>query len=188
MESGVKEFKSVKESMTSPLAKRLFSIKGVILVFFGSDFITVQKEASSSWSVLKPDVFAAITDFFLSGDPIIAKMGLNQNEIDSTTILPEDDEVVAAIKEILETRIRPAVQDDGGDIEYRGFNHDSGIVSLKLMGACSGCPSSTSTLKGGIENMLGHYIPEVKKVVEVIDEMEEKNVEAFNKLESRLSN
>ncbi|KAF8069479.1 NIFU5 [Scenedesmus sp. PABB004] len=186
MESGSYEFASARAAMVSPLAKKLFLVDGVTGVFFGSDFVTVTKRDELSWPVLKPDIFAAIMDHFSSGEPLFSdKEAL---EASDTAIRDDDDEVVAMIKELLETRIRPAVQEDGGDIVYKGFDADSGTVTLKMMGACSGCPSSAVTLKSGIENMLMHYIPEVKQVVEAPpDEGEEEGIKAFEQLEKQLS-
>lgn len=184
MESGSREFVTPRESMVSPMAKKLFSVEGVKSVFFGSDFITVTKLEDASWAVLKPDIFAVITDHFASGEALFTDpVALDA----STCISPDDSEIVASIKELLETRIRPVVQDDGGDVLFKGFEDESGIVTLKMVGACSGCPSSTATLKGGIENMLKHYVPEVKEVVQVLDAEEKIGIEEFNKLESRLS-
>jgi Fe-S cluster biogenesis protein NfuA len=187
MEGGSRNFANAREGMASPLAKRLFQIDGISQVFFGSDFITVTKTDAYSWSILKPDVFAAITEFYSAGDPVLYE---NSGDPASAahTINEDDDEVVAMIKELLETRIRPAVQEDGGDISYQGFDHDSGVVMLKMMGACSGCPSSAVTLKSGIENMLMHYIPEVKGVMEAPpDDGEQEGLKAFNRLEQHLS-
>ena len=187
MESGSQNFSSARESMKSPLAKRLFQIDGVAKVFFGSDFITVTKSDDYNWAVLKPDVFAAITEFYAAGEPVMYDAVADSTSADHF-ITEDDDEIVAMIKELLETRIRPAVQEDGGDIAFREFDEISGIVTLKMMGACSGCPSSAITLKSGIENMLCHYIPEVKGVVEAEpDEGEEEGLKAFNKLEQHLS-
>ncbi|KAK2080029.1 NifU-like protein 4, mitochondrial [Prototheca wickerhamii] len=162
LESGTQGFKTPREAMASPLAKSLFHIDGVKEVFFGGDFVTVTKSDDYEWSVLKPDV--------------------------DNVILEDDDEIVAMIKELLETRIRPAVQEDGGDVSFKGFDPDSGIVTLKMLGACSGCPSSALTLKGGIENMLRHYVPEVKGVEEApADEAQKAGLDAFNALEQHLS-
>lgn len=186
MESGSYDFANARAAMVSPLAKKLFLVDGVTGVFFGSDFVTVTKSDDYNWPVLKPDIFAAIMDHFSSGDPLFTdKEAL---EASDTAIHEDDDEVVAMIKELLETRIRPAVQEDGGDIVYKGFDPDSGTVTLKMMGACSGCPSSSVTLKSGIENMLMHYIPEVKQVVEADpDEGEEEALKAFDSLEEQLA-
>ncbi|KAL8551771.1 hypothetical protein ACS0TY_000729 [Phlomoides rotata] len=171
MEAGSADFPNARSAMSSPLAKTLFGIDGIARVFFGSDFITVTKSDEISWDLLKPQIFAAIMDFYSSGQPLI---------LDSTTaasmdtaIREDDSETVAMIKELLETRIRPTVQDDGGDIEYVGFDPESGIVKLRMQGACSGCPSSSVTLKSGIENMLMHYVPEVKGVEQELDAEDE---------------
>jgi Fe-S cluster biogenesis protein NfuA len=173
--------------MASPLAKRLFLIDGVTQVFFGADFVTVTKSEDYGWAVLKPDVYAAITEFYSSGDPVVYDSAADPTAADHV-IGEDDDEVVAMVKELLETRIRPAVQEDGGDIAFREWDPDGGIVTLKMMGACSGCPSSAVTLKSGIENMLMHYIPEVKGVVEAgPDEYEDEGAKAFAKLEQHLS-
>lgn len=184
-----KNFSNAREAMASPLAKKLFLIDGVTQVFFASDFVTVSKDEDASWSVLKPEIFAAMTEFYASNEPILydsddTDVAKNNNLIKEE----EDDEVVAMIKELLETRIRPAVQEDGGDIVFCDFDHDCGVVTLKMMGACSGCPSSSVTLKSGIENMLMHYIPEVKGVVEAdADEAEVESDKAFQRLEQHLS-
>lgn len=185
METGTREFQSPRQGMASPLAKKLFTIDGVKSLFFGSDFITVTKTEDYNWAVLKPDIFAAMSDHFVSGEPLI----LDEQQLDpATAIMPEDDEVVAMIKELLETRIRPAVQDDGGDVLFQEFNQETGTVKLKMVGACSGCPSSSLTLKSGIENMMKHYIPEVTNVVAAEpDEAEEVGMKEFQKLEAQLS-
>lgn len=185
MDTGTREFQSPRQGMSSPLAKKLFTIDGVKSLFFGSDFITVTKNEDYNWAILKPDIFAAMSDHFASGEPLI----LDQQQLDpATAIMPEDDEVVAMIKELLETRIRPAVQDDGGDVLFKEFNQESGMVKLKMVGACSGCPSSSLTLKSGIENMMKHYIPEVTSVVAAEpDEAEEAGIKEFEKLEAQLS-
>ncbi|XP_022841904.1 nifU-like protein 4, mitochondrial [Olea europaea var. sylvestris] len=171
MEAGSADFPNARSAMNSPLAKSLFGIDGITRVFFGSDFVTVTKSEDTSWDFLKPEIFAAIMDFYSSGQPLF----LDSNTAASmdTAIHEDDSETVAMIKELLETRIRPAVQDDGGDIEYREFNPDTGIVKLRMQGACSGCPSSSVTLKSGIENMLMHYVPEVKGVEQEFDAEDE---------------
>ncbi|KAK3003440.1 hypothetical protein RJ639_020041 [Escallonia herrerae] len=159
MDVGSADFPNSRSAMNSPLAKALYGIDGITRVFFGSDFVTVTKSEDASWDFLKPEIFAAIMDFYSSGKPLF--LDSNTAAAMDTAIHEEDSETVAMIKELLETRIRPAVQDDGGDIEYRGFDPESGIVKLRMQGACSGCPSSSVTLKSGIENMLMHYVPEV---------------------------
>ncbi|XP_054799882.1 nifU-like protein 4, mitochondrial [Prosopis cineraria] len=167
MEVGSADFPNARSAMNSPLAKALFGIDGISRVFFGSDFVTVTKSDDFSWDLLKPEIFAAIMDFYSSGQPLF--LDSKSAAAMDTAIQEDDSEIVAMIKELLETRIRPAVQDDGGDIEYRGFDEDTGIVKLKMQGACSGCPSSSVTLKSGIENMLMHYVPEVKGVEQELD-------------------
>ncbi|PYI36669.1 HIRA-interacting protein 5 [Aspergillus indologenus CBS 114.80] len=146
----------------SPLAAQLLNVEGVTSVFYGPDFITVTKAADSNWAHIKPEVFSLITQAVTSGESIVntvAKAGGEASqgeEADSLRFDEEDDEVVGMIKELLDTRIRPAIQEDGGDIEFRGF--ENGIVLLKLRGACRTCDSSTVTLKNGIESMLMHYV------------------------------
>ncbi|KAK4279922.1 hypothetical protein QN277_011621 [Acacia crassicarpa] len=167
MEVGSADFPNARTAMNSPLAKALFGIDGITRVFFGSDFVTVTKSDDFSWDLLKPEIFAAIMDFYSSGQPLF--LDSKAAAAKDTAIQEDDSEIVAMIKELLETRIRPAVQDDGGDIEYRAFNEETGIVKLKMQGACSGCPSSSVTLKSGIENMLMHYVPEVKGVEQELD-------------------
>ncbi|XP_031484922.1 nifU-like protein 5, mitochondrial [Nymphaea colorata] len=167
MEVGSADFPNARAAMNSPLAKALFGIDGVSRVFYGSDFVTVTKSEDASWDILKPEIFAAIMDFYTSGKPLFLDSEVASSM--DTAIHEDDSETVAMIKELLETRIRPAVQDDGGDIEYRGFDPDTGIVKLRMQGACSGCPSSSVTLKSGIENMLMHYVSEVKGVEQEMD-------------------
>ncbi|KAF0033426.1 hypothetical protein F2P81_013492 [Scophthalmus maximus] len=169
LESGTMNFDGPRDAFCSPLARQLFRVDGVKSVFFGSDFITITKvDANLEWNVIKPDVFAAIMDFFTSGLPVV-----NEDSKPNADTAPsdDDDEVVAMIKELLDTRIRPTVQEDGGDILYRGF--EDGIVKLKLQGSCTSCPSSIVTLKSGIQNMLQFYVPEVESVEQVKDEDEE---------------
>jgi len=147
----------------SPLLKRLLRVGGVHDVFLGSDFVTVTKEEASDWAALKPQVFAAITDFYASGEEVLPEGGADEDAGEEDD--EDEDEIVAMIKELLDTRIRPAVQDDGGDLKFKRFCYETGVVTLEMQGACSGCPSSSVTLKSGVENMLMHYIPEVKEVV-----------------------
>jgi Fe-S cluster biogenesis protein NfuA len=157
METGTANFTDAASAAArSPLAERLFGLPEVGGVFLGGDFITVTKTGDSDWFQLKPAVLAAIMEHFTSGQPIVT----TANE--TAAAEGEDDEVVSAIKELLETRVRPAVAQDGGDIIFEDF--EDGIVYLHMQGSCSGCPSSTATLKAGIENMLRHYIPEVVEV------------------------
>ncbi|OQR82292.1 iron-sulfur cluster scaffold protein Nfu-like protein [Achlya hypogyna] len=171
------------EVRQSLLAKELFTIHGVTRVFFGKDFISVTKTEDEDWDLLRGQIFATIMDFYASGKPVMSDKPI----ITDTTILDDDDEVVAMIKELLETRIRPAVQDDGGDIFYKGFDEETGIVTVQLAGSCAGCPSSSVTLKNGVENMLMHYIPEVRGIKEFVDEeLNEVNEKEFQSLEARL--
>lgn len=152
---GSADFVSPEAAARSPLATRLFAIDGVASVFLGGDFITVGKVGAVDWSVLKPQVLAAIMEHFASGQAVIE----GDNAADDGA---NDSDVVRQIKELLDTRVRPAVAQDGGDIVFRSF--DDGIVYLHMQGACSGCPSSSATLKHGIENMLKYYVPEVVAV------------------------
>jgi len=175
----------------SPLAANLMNIDGVTSVFYGTDFITVTKAADINWAHIKPEVFSLITEAVTSGQNIVniterstGEQGQDGSEEDSLSYNENDSEVVGMIKELLETRIRPAIQEDGGDIEYRGF--DGGNVLLKLRGACRTCDSSTVTLKNGIEGMLMHYIEEVKGVVQVMDQEEEVAMREFAKFEEKL--
>jgi Fe-S cluster biogenesis protein NfuA len=157
MEAGTANFTDLASAAArSPLAERLFGLSEVSGIFLGSDFITVTKSGDSDWFRLKPAVLAAIMEHFTAGLPVVT--GTQETAASET----EDNEVVAAIKELLETRVRPAVAQDGGDIIFEDF--EDGIVYLHMQGSCSGCPSSTATLKAGIENMLRHYIPEVVEV------------------------
>jgi Fe-S cluster biogenesis protein NfuA len=157
--SGTANFADAEAARRSPLAERLFELPGVSGVFLGADFVTVSKDAESDWYRLKPAVLATIMEHFTAGRPVL----LWETAADAA---PEDaeeeDEIVAQIKELLETRVRPAVAQDGGDIIFHDY--DDGVVYLHMQGSCSGCPSSTATLKAGIENMLRHYIPEVVEV------------------------
>jgi len=160
--SGVLDFTSKEEASISPLATQLFLIDGVIGVFLGKDFITVTKSHDSEWNIIKPLALAEVMDFYNSGQPII-KETMSSTEDDIIFSDEEiEPEIIDQIKELLETRVRPSVAQDGGDIVYKGFKN--GIVYLHMRGACAGCPSSTMTLKVGIENLLKHYIPEVQAV------------------------
>ena len=156
MEKGTMDFASADTALPSPLAKRLFAIEGVERVFFGSDFVTVTKAASQDWQILKPSILGGIMEHYTSGDPVVT------DSADAGVAAAEDDEIVAQIKELLDTRVRPAVAQDGGDIVFQDFK--DGVVYLHMQGSCSGCPSSTATLKMGIENLLKHYVPEVVEV------------------------
>ena len=157
MESGTADFPAAESAGRSPLAGQLFAVDGVTGVFFGGDFVTVTKAEGRDWQLLKPAILAVIMEHFTSGQPLFTA-GAESD----TPAAGEEGEVVAQIKELLETRVRPAVAQDGGDIVFRNF--EDGVVYLHLQGSCSGCPSSTATLKAGIENLLRHYIPEVREV------------------------
>ncbi len=155
-----REFRSAEDANASPLASALFGIPGVTGVFFGSDFVTVTK-VGGEWQHLKPAILGAIMEHYLSGAPMVAENAAAEIEGEEF-FAPEDAETVATIKELLETRVRPAVAGDGGDITFRGFRE--GVVYLTMKGACSGCPSSTATLKHGIQNLLRHFLPDVQSV------------------------
>jgi len=161
-EGAVADFPSAEQAGRSPLASALFTIPEVARVFFGSDFISVTKR-DGDWKHLKPAILGAVMEHFTRGLPLI-EGGAEEGEEGREQYSEEDAEIVEQIKELIETRVRPAVAADGGDIIFRGFDSDSGIVSLHLQGSCAGCPSSTMTLKNGIENMLRHYVPEVTAV------------------------
>jgi Fe-S cluster biogenesis protein NfuA len=160
LEAGTADFPSAETADKSPLAQRIFAVDGVAGVFFGTDFVTVTKSEAVEWDHIKPAILGAIMEHFQSGQPVItgeeAAAG-GHAEHDGP-----DGEIVGQIKELLDTRVRPAVAQDGGDITFHGF--DRGVVYLHMQGACAGCPSSTLTLKMGIENLLRHYIPEVTEV------------------------
>lgn len=160
LEAGTADFPSSEAAGKSPLASRIFAVEGVKAVFFGTDFVTVTKDDAVEWDHIKPAILGAVMEHYQSGQPVMEGDGpaaSGHAEHDG-----EDAEVVGQIKELLDTRVRPAVAQDGGDITFHGF--DRGIVYLHMQGACAGCPSSTLTLKMGIENLLRHYIPEVVEV------------------------
>jgi len=160
--SGTAEFRDSDEAARSPLAERLFGVDGVGGVFLGSDFITVTK-TDGEWQHLKPAVLGAIMEHFLSGMPVIRTEAADTSG--GEFYAEEDAETVATIKELIETRVRPAVAQDGGDITFQGFR--DGVVYLNMRGSCAGCPSSTATLKHGIQNLLRHFVPEVQEIQEV---------------------
>ena len=163
MEKGTAQFSNAEDAKDSLLAQNLFKIEGVEGVFYGADFISVTKSEDFNWQILKPSILSAIANHYESGDPIINKNVSSQEDEKST----EDSEIVVQIKELLDTRVRPAVAMDGGDITFSEYK--DGIVFLHMKGACSGCPSSTATLKAGIENMLKHYLPEVQGVKSIME-------------------
>ena len=157
---GTADFPTAEGSEASPLAQRLFAVEGVAGVFFGTDFVTITKAEATDWNHIKPAILGAIMEHFQSGQPVMA--GDGNGASGHAEHSGEDGEIVGQIKELLDTRVRPAVAQDGGDITFHGF--DRGVVYLHMKGACAGCPSSTLTLKMGIENLLRHYIPEVTEV------------------------
>jgi Fe-S cluster biogenesis protein NfuA len=158
MGSGTADFTSAEGAERSPLAQRLFQVEGVGGVFLGSDFVTVTKAEGKTWQVLKPAILGIIMEHFAANRPVI----LESTAAPAAAAAGEESEIVTQIKDLLETRVRPAVAQDGGDIIFQGY--EDGIVYLHLQGSCAGCPSSTATLKMGIENMLKHYVPEVVEV------------------------
>lgn len=159
--SGTADFTDATDAAArSPLADRLFAVEGVTRVFLAGDFITVTKDNSREWYVMKPGILGAIMEHFATGKPVLLSAQADDNAINE-----DDDEIVAQIKELLDAKVRPAVAQDGGDITFHGF--DKGVVYLAMKGACAGCPSSTATLKAGIENMLRYYIPEVVEVQQI---------------------
>ena len=160
LDGGTLDLRGKDEAAQSPLAEQLFGVAGVSGVFFGSDFIAVTKDAGE-WQQLKPMILGAIMEHFMSGVPLLAAGSAEQSDADEF-FDAADAETVATIKELIETRVRPAVANDGGDITFRGFK--DGVVYLNMKGACSGCPSSTATLRHGIQNLLRHFIPDVTEV------------------------
>jgi len=158
MSEGTADFARAEGAERSPLAQRLFGIEGVRRIFLGSDFVTVTKAEEKDWSLLKPALLGVIMEHFTTNQPVMLAEGVAMALEEGV----EDDEIVIQIKELLETRVRPAVAQDGGDIVFHSF--EDGVVYLHMQGSCSGCPSSTATLKMGIENMLRHYVPEVLEV------------------------
>ena len=158
---GTLDLRDKDAAAQSPLAERLFDIGGVAGVFFGSDFISITKD-DGEWQQLKPAILGAIMEHFMSGEPLIKSEGAAEDDSESEFFEAKDSETVATIKELIETRVRPAVANDGGDITFRGFR--DGVVFLHMKGACSGCPSSTATLRHGIQNLLRHYVPDVVEV------------------------
>jgi Fe-S cluster biogenesis protein NfuA len=164
LDGGTMEFANREAAMRSPLAERLFSVAGVTGVFYGADFITVTKD-SGDWQHLKPAILGAIMEHYMSGAPLLAD-GIEADDAFSDEAdefySEADADTVAQIKDLIETRVRPAVANDGGDITFRGFK--DGVVYLNMKGACSGCPSSTATLQHGIQNLLRHFVPDVVEV------------------------
>ena len=169
--AGTREYRSHAEARPSPLADALFHIDGVTRVFFGPDFLTVTKDGPLEWKHLKPPILAAIMEHYTSGAPVLDEPGATAAKDDGhDAAVYEGDaaQIVAEIKDLLDTRIRPSVAQDGGDILFDRFEPDTGVVWLQMRGACSGCPSSSATLKSGVENMLKHYVPEVTRVEQTL--------------------
>lgn len=163
LDKGTAEFKTADDAAGQPLPERLFKVTGVQGVFMGKDFISISKADDTDWIMLKPMILSVLMEHLSTGQPILAEGG----QVSPNAISKDDDEVVMQIKELIEERVRPSVMMDGGDIVFDRF--EEGVVFLRMQGACSGCPSSTATLKMGIENMLRHYIPEVEEVQPVAD-------------------
>ena len=161
MEAGVLDFANAQDAAPSPLAQALFGVSGVSGVMFGYDFVSVTKD-SGEWQHLKPAILGALMEHFMSGTPLLNDAAAIPTNDGEEFFAPEDAETVETIKELIETRVRPAVASDGGDITFRGFR--DGTVYLTMKGACAGCPSSTATLKSGIQNLLKHYVPDVREV------------------------
>jgi Fe-S cluster biogenesis protein NfuA len=162
--SGTMEFTSREAAARSPLAEKLFDVPGVTSVFYGSDFVTVTKD-DSDWQHLKPAILGAIMEHYMSGAPLLADGSTGSDDAadeEGEFFNEADAETVATIKDLIETRVRPAVAGDGGDITFRGFK--DGVVYLNMKGSCSGCPSSTATLQHGIQNLLKHFVPDVVEV------------------------
>ena len=159
--NGSMDFRSEQDAKNSPLAEALFNVDGVVGVFLSDDFITITKRNDKDWHLMKPGLLGVIMEHFTANRPVI--ISDDENSKSDSSVQDEDEDVVLQIKELLYTRVRPAVAQDGGDIVFEDFT--DGTVTVQMRGACAGCPSSTATLKMGIENMLRHYIPEVKEVV-----------------------
>jgi len=162
LETGTANFADQASAARSPLATKLFGLDGVDGVFLGYDFVTVTKSNDHDWYALKPSILGAIMEAFTTGQPIMTPDTTEGANTPASTAADGDSDLVVQIKELIDTRVRPAVAQDGGDIVFHKF--DEGVVYLEMHGSCSGCPSSTATLKSGIENMLRHYIPEVQEV------------------------
>ncbi|ADK99661.1 Fe/S biogenesis protein NfuA [Brevundimonas subvibrioides] len=160
---GSREFLSIDQATASPLAEALFQLEDVSGVFFGGDHISVTRaEHGRDWSEMKPEILSVIMDHFVSGQPLM------REGADAVDHAEDDSEIVAEIKSLLDSRIRPAVAQDGGDILFDAFDEESGVLRLRMRGACAGCPSSAMTLKAGVEQMMRHYVPEVTSVEQVI--------------------
>jgi Fe-S cluster biogenesis protein NfuA len=169
MEEGVREFRNIDEAEVSPLALALFEVEGVTRVFFGNDFVSVtRRDEGFEWRQLKAPILAAIMDHFTSGQALLRQGAAQAVPAGDVVYDADTEQVVSEIKELLDTRVRPAVARDGGDILFDRFDPESGTVWLHMRGACSGCPSSSATLKSGVENLLKHYVPEVVRVEQAL--------------------
>ena len=158
------EYRTIEEAAASPLAEALFELEGVDGVFFGEDYVSVTRhERGTGWGDMNASILSVIMDHFVSGAPLLRYEAKPESHAEQ-----EDDEIILEIKNLLDSRIRPAVAQDGGDILFDSFDHETGIVRLRMRGACSGCPSSSATLKSGVEQMLRHYVPEVNAVEQVL--------------------
>ncbi len=168
-EEGTREFRSLEEAAASPLARALFEVDGVARVFFGPDFITVSRDAGDlEWRQLKAPILSAIMDHYTSGEALFSEGSDAEGGHDGEAYEGDAAQIVTEIKDLLDTRVRPAVAQDGGDILFNRFDEATGVVYLHMKGACSGCPSSAATLKSGVENLLKHYVPEVTAVEQAI--------------------
>ncbi|OMJ21211.1 NifU-like protein [Smittium culicis] len=192
------EFRSRKDALKSPLALKLFGIVGIESVMFGADFITVTKDDSSEWHLLKPELFSIIMEHLSTSKPILGELYYSseaKKQADAEKQLNESEQsgsdelsqIISEIKELLDTRIRPSIMEDGGDLEFVSFDLDTGTLKVSLQGACRGCSSSEVTLKNGIENMLTYYIPEVKIVENTGSELEELSKAEFEKFQQKLN-
>mgnify|MGYP006095817361 CR=1 FL=1 len=159
-EIGPLEFLKDNKNIKIPLANKILSLEGTTMVFFGEDFITVKKEKDLDWESLKYSVISEINDYYSKGNNVVVSQEVHKKS--ETKVIDSSNEVVNKINEVLDTKVRPAVARDGGDIKFKSFK--DGVVHVELQGSCSGCPSSTATLKQGVQNLLCHYIPEVKSV------------------------
>ena len=187
MENKTFEFTSSLQAVHSPLALKLFKLPGVRSVMLGPDFLTVNKQDHVNWAHLRPEVLSLLDKFLTEKrEPVITKELVEATEKEAAEADADDLEVVSMIKELIETRIRPAIQDDGGDIEYKAFDEETGTVFLKLQGACKSCSASEDTLKHGIESMLKHYVEEVQEVEQILDPEEEIALKEFERLEQNL--
>jgi NFU1 iron-sulfur cluster scaffold homolog, mitochondrial len=166
--AGSRDYADADAAQASPLAAAVFAVDGVVRVYLGGDFLTVTKAEDVEWPHLKPHVLAAIMDHYTSGRDVVVEGDSDNSEEADIAYEGEAADIVKEIKEIIDARVRPAVARDGGDISFHSWDHEHGVVKLNMRGACAGCPSSTLTLKQGIENMLRHYVPEVTRVEQVM--------------------